>query len=178
MAARVMMVLIRRSGRGVLGSIPPTNKNVSVSVVSTWPVSLFTVPLLPGVPGITLAIKRSLRRSINFPRHQTQLSQFLLKKSRENLLKAIAQEQKVVRARAALPPIRGGPIVAAFYAPWQETGLHSLRANADRMTHVLPSWVHLAEGARGLDFHDWDPVTVPHNKDVLNIAHTNLLNVV
>ncbi len=87
---------------------------MSVIVVSTWLVSLFTVPLLPGVPGITLAIKRSLRRSINFPRHQTQLSQFLLKKSRENLLKAIAQEQKVVRARAALPPIRGGPIVASM----------------------------------------------------------------
>jgi cellulose synthase/poly-beta-1,6-N-acetylglucosamine synthase-like glycosyltransferase/spore germination protein YaaH/peptidoglycan/xylan/chitin deacetylase (PgdA/CDA1 family) len=151
---------------------------MSVIVVSTWLVSLFTVPLLPGIPGITLAIKRSLRRSINFPRHQTQLSQFLLKKYRENLLKAIAQEQKVIRARAALPPIRGGPIVAAFYAPWQETGLHSLRANADRMTHVLPSWAHLAGGARGLDFHDWDPILVPHNKEVIEIARTNSLNLV
>src|SRR5258708_6257307 len=151
---------------------------MSVIVVSTWLVSLFTVPLLPGVPGITFASRRSLRRSINFPRHQTQLSQFLLKKSRENLLKAIAQEQKVIRARAALPPIKGGPIVAAFSAPRQETGLHSLRANADRMTHVLPSWVHLAGGARGLDFHDWDPILVPHNKEVIEIARTNSLNLV
>lgn len=151
---------------------------LSVIVISTWLVSLFTVPLLPGVPGITLAIKRSLRHSLNFPRHQTQLQQFLLKRSREKLLKEITQERQVRRARAALPPIKGGNIVAAFYAPWQETGLHSLRANADHMTHVLPAWVHLAEGARGLDFHDWDPVTVPHNKDVLTIAHTNSLNVV
>src|SRR5258708_8217785 len=148
---------------------------MSVIVVSTWLVSLFTVPLLPGVPGITLAIKRSLRRSINFPRHQTQLQQFLLKKSRERLLQAIAPDQQVVRARAALPPIRGGPIVAAFYAPWQETGLHSLRANADRMTHVLPSLVHLASGARGLDFHYWTPILVPHNKETTEIALTNSL---
>jgi peptidoglycan-N-acetylglucosamine deacetylase len=151
---------------------------MSVIVVSTWLVSLFTVPLLPGIPGITLAIKRSLRHSINFPRHQSQLQQFILKRSRERLLKAIVQEQQTGRARAALPPIKGGPIVAAFYAPWQETGLHSLRANADRMTHLLPAWVHLAAGAKGLDFRDWDPITVPHNKDVLGIAHTNNLNVV
>src|SRR5437867_11473752 len=90
---------------------------LSVIVISTWLVSLFTVPLLPGVPGITLAIKRSLRRSINFPRHQTQLQQFLLKRSRERLLKEVARDRNIRHARAALPHIKGGPIVSAFYAP-------------------------------------------------------------
>lgn len=149
----------------------------AVLTVSVWLVSLFTVPLLPGVPGITVAIRRSLRRSIHFPRHQTRLRQFLLKQEREKLLSEVAKENKIRRARAALPPIQGGNIVAAFYAPWQETGLHSLRANANRMTHLLPAWVHLLENAKGLDFHDWDPVLVPHNKEVLEIARSNNLNI-
>src|SRR5258707_7651766 len=78
---------------------------MSFIVVSTGLVSLFTVPLLPGVPGITLAIKRSLRHSINFPRHQSQMQQFILKRSRERLLNSVSQEQQVQRARAALPPV-------------------------------------------------------------------------
>ncbi len=150
----------------------------AVLTVSVWLVSLFTVPLLPGVPGITVAIRRSLRKSIHLPRHQTRLQQFLLRRERLKLLTEIANEQKVRRARAALPPIQGGNIVAAFYAPWQETGLHSLRANANHMTHLLPAWVHLLENAKGLDFHDWDPVLVPHNTEVLEIARSNNLNIV
>ncbi len=150
----------------------------AVIAVSVWLVSLFTAPLLPGVKGITEPIRRSLRRSIHLPRHQTRLQQFLLRREREKLLSQIAREQKLRRARAALPPIQGGNIVAAFYAPWQETGLHSLRANASHMTHLLPSWVHLQESAKDLDFHDWDPQMVPHNKEVLEIARSNNLNIV
>jgi peptidoglycan-N-acetylglucosamine deacetylase len=149
----------------------------AVLAVSVWLVSLFTVPLLPGIPGIT-AIRRSLRRSIHLPRHQARLRQFLARRERDKLLSQIARENAIRRARAALPPIKGPGIVAAFYAPWQETGLHSLRFNAPRMTHLLPSWVHLAEDAKGLDFHDWDPVMVPHNKDVIEIARSNNLNIV
>ena len=151
---------------------------LAVVATSVWLVSLFTVPLLPGVPGITGVIRRTLRRSIRFPRHQSQLQVYLLQRERKKLLAAIADQQKIRRARTALPPIKGGGIVAAFYAPWQETGLNSLRANASHMTHLMPSWVHLAENAKGLDFHDWDPVLVPHNKDALDIARSNNLNII
>jgi cellulose synthase/poly-beta-1,6-N-acetylglucosamine synthase-like glycosyltransferase/spore germination protein YaaH/peptidoglycan/xylan/chitin deacetylase (PgdA/CDA1 family) len=155
----------------------------AVVTVSIWLLSLFTVPFLPTLPGITgpsisNVLRRSLRRSIHLPRHQTRLEQFLLKRDRQRLLSQISHEQQVQHARAARPPIQGGNIVAAFYAPWQETGLHSLRANAAHMTHLLPSWVHLQESAKGLDFHDWDPELVPHNKDVLDIARSNNLNIV
>jgi peptidoglycan-N-acetylglucosamine deacetylase len=155
----------------------------AVITVSVWLLSLFTVPFLPTLPGITgpsltTAIRRSLRRSIHLPRHETRLEQFLLKRDRQRLLSQISHEQQIQHARAARPPIQGGNIVAAFYAPWQETGLHSLRANAAHMTHLLPAWVHLQENAKGLDFHDWDPLMVPHNKDVLDIARSNSLNIV
>jgi len=155
----------------------------AVVTVSVWLLSLFTVPFLPTLPGITgpsltTAIRRSLRRSIHLPRHQTRLEQFLLKRDRQRLLSQISHEQQIQHTRAARPPIQGGNIVAAFYAPWQETGLHSLRANAAHMTHLLPAWVHLQENAKGLDFHDWDPLMVPHNKDVLDVARSNNLNIV
>jgi cellulose synthase/poly-beta-1,6-N-acetylglucosamine synthase-like glycosyltransferase/spore germination protein YaaH/peptidoglycan/xylan/chitin deacetylase (PgdA/CDA1 family) len=152
---------------------------LSVVVVSAFLVSVVSTPLLPEMPGITSEIKRSLRRSTHFPRHDTRLRQFILRRSREKLLAAIAQEQaqKARQARAIRPAAQSEGIVAAFYAPWQETGLHSLRANASRMTHLLPAWVHLQPNARGLDFHDWDNELTPHNKDVLDVARTNKLSV-
>ncbi|MCU1348351.1 MAG: glycosyl transferase family 2, partial [Acidobacteria bacterium] len=149
----------------------------AVVVASIFMISVIATPFLPEMPGITSAIQRTLKRSVRLPRHQTQLQQFLLKKSREKLLTAIASDQMARKARAAQPPVKAPGIVAAFYAPWQETGLHSLRANANHMTHLLPAWVHLQEDARGLDFHDWDPLLTPHNKDVLDIAHEHNLNV-
>ncbi|MEO6259859.1 MAG: glycosyltransferase [Thermoanaerobaculia bacterium] len=151
----------------------------SVATISVWLISLFTAPLLPGILGLTTPITRSLRRSLHLSRHQTELQQFKLKKDRDRLFLEIAKDRQQKHARAALPPVSGASgIVAAFYAPWQETGLHSLRANASRMTHILPAWVHLSEDARSLDFHDWDPVLTPHNNDVLEVAHTNNLNIV
>jgi cellulose synthase/poly-beta-1,6-N-acetylglucosamine synthase-like glycosyltransferase/spore germination protein YaaH/peptidoglycan/xylan/chitin deacetylase (PgdA/CDA1 family) len=150
----------------------------SVVAVSVWLISLFIVtPLLPGMPGITTAIKRSLRPAVHLPRHQTRMQQFLLRAAREKLLAQIAHDREPKRG-VARPPVKGPGIVAAFYAPWQETGLHSLRANASRMTHVMPAWVHLREDASGLEFRDWDPILTPHNIDVLEIAHTNNLNIV
>jgi peptidoglycan-N-acetylglucosamine deacetylase len=150
---------------------------VSVLIVSAWLVSLFTVPLLPGFRGITEVIRRGLR----VPAHRQARAQFLQKKDRDRLLAGITRDNKDRRAREAKGPIRtietGNSIVAAFYAPWQETGLHSLTANANRMTHLLPVWVHLSADARGLDFHDWDPILTPHNLDVLKTARANNLNV-
>jgi peptidoglycan-N-acetylglucosamine deacetylase len=150
---------------------------ISVVVVSVFLVSVLSVVTLPGFEGITTELKRSVKRSVITP-HQTRLQQFLLRRSRERLLTEIVREQKAQRAHQALPLVnaRSG-IVAAFYAPWQETGLHSLRANATKITHLMPAWVHLREDANGLDFRDWDPVAVPHNNDVLQIARSNNLNI-
>src|ERR1043166_4070090 len=130
-------------------------------------VSLEGQILLPGIEGITAPLKRQIRRTIRLPRHQSAKLQYLAKKDRGKLLDSIARDNQ--RKRPAPPPKTSG-IVAAFYAPWQETGLNSLEANADRMTHVLPSWVHLTGDGSGLDFRDWYPDSVPHNNDVLKIA--------
>ncbi len=151
---------------------------VSVVVTSVFLLSIFTAPWLPDMPGITSAIKFTLKKSVHIPRHQSKLYQFRAKRARERLFTAIAHDQKQKALIKAATANKGPAIVAAFYAPWQETGLHSLRANASKMTHLLPSWVHLTADGAGLDLHDWDPNLTPHNNDVLDIAHTNNLAIV
>jgi len=150
----------------------------AVITISVWLVSLFTIPFLPGIAGITSPSLRTLKRAIHLPRHDARLRQYAAKQYQAKLLAAIAHDNQVHAVKASKPPIKGNDIVAAFYAPWLETGLHSLKANAGHMTHLMPSWVHLQEDARGLDFHDWDPALVPHNNEVVKIARENNLNIV
>jgi len=131
------------------------------------------------MPGLTSELKRTLRRAVRLPRHQTRLQQYKQQKDRDRLFAQIIKDQKTARDKAAaLPPVPDNGIVAAFYAPWQETGLHSLHANAQNMTHLLPAWVHLKSDGGGLDFRDWDLETVPHNREVLKVCHENNLNIV
>lgn len=151
---------------------------LSVIVVSIFLLSIFSAPLLPDMPGITSALKRTLRTSVHLPRRQTKLQQFALKRDRERLLAEIGSEKKIKSIQKAHSAVKGSNIVAAFYAPWQEIGLHSLRANASKMTHLLPAWVHLGLDGGSLDYHDWDLALTPHNQDVLDIAHSNNLSII
>src|SRR3954462_10870154 len=73
----------------------------AVVTISAWLVSLFTAPLLPGVKGITEAIKREVR----IPHHQARKTQFLLAKDQKRLLNGIAQDEKARRAREAKGPV-------------------------------------------------------------------------
>ena len=143
----------------------------SAVTVSIWLVSLFVAPILPGFEGITIPIRRALRPQLHLPRHHAN-------RDRKALLAGIARDHQRLVARAAAPPIRTNNIVAAFYAPWQEIGLHSLAANAQQMTHLLPVWLHLSADGRSLDKRDWDPALVPHNLSVVETARQNNLNIV
>ena len=147
----------------------------AVVVVSVFLISLASAPLLPGMLGITVPIKRTLRNVI--PHRQTRMQQFLLKRSRDRFLSEVARERRAQAARMKPSLVNGPGIVAAFYAPWQETGFHSLHKFGKNMTHLLPAWVHLNSDGRTLDFHDWDPALVPQNIDVINEARANTLNI-
>src|SRR5437764_8510919 len=146
--------------------------------VSVWLVSLFAVPILPGFVGITTPIVRSFRPMLHVPRHHQKMTQFIATRERKKLFDAIVQDRKPKQARAAQPPIQSANIVAAFYAPWGETGLHALQANAKNMTRLLPVWSHLAPDGADLDRHDFDVTLVPHNADVMKYARENNLNIV
>ncbi|MBS1716954.1 MAG: glycosyltransferase [Armatimonadetes bacterium] len=153
--------------RGVLAAIA-----VSAVLGAGFTVSVLIPPLLPQLPGVNAEAKR---RSF-IPTTQSKLSekaQVLLAKSKAQLAERIAAEKPPTALRA-----RGEPIVAAYYAPWQETGLHSLEANASKITDLLPEWLHLSPDGRELDQSDFDPEVTPHNVEVIQIARANGIRIV
>ena len=152
---------------------------ISVVVVSLFLLSVFTAPALPGFPGITEA-RKTLRRSVHLPRRATQLLRFREKRARDRLFAEIDRDTAVQRAKAARPLVGGNDIVAAFYAPWEETpGLYSLRENATKITHLMPVWVRLNSTSDGLDLVDWDTSNGqnPINLSVESIARENNLHI-
>ncbi len=148
---------------------------VLAAIVTTlFGLSLFVAPFLPPVKGLTLISHPFAKMAqIAFPNAKHRQSEFLLSKARKALLEEIAGTKKLV---APLPK-SAGPIVAAYYAPWQETGLHSLRSNASKLTDLMPEWLHLGSDGRSIDIRDWDPNVTPHNLDVVAIARQNQVRI-
>lgn len=141
-----------------------------VVMTTVFVLSLLLVPVLPRLGGQTSRTRHAMyAAAVRLPNRQSRLRRHLLLRTREALFRQIVRDER--RLRAAKPPaLHLNRIVAAFYTTWQETGLHSLRANADRVTHLLPEWLHLSRNGSSLDLYDWDPAIVPHNRDVLQIA--------
>lgn len=143
---------------------------LSVMLTTIFVLSLLFVPVLPRVGWKTSDARHAPRAPVvHLPNRQSKLRRHILQRAREALFRQILQDER--RLQASKPPVpHVSRIVAAFYTTWQETGLHSLRANADKITHLLPEWLHLSRDGRSLDLYDWDPAIVPHNRDVLQIA--------
>ncbi|BCM93835.1 poly-beta-1,6-N-acetyl-D-glucosamine synthase [Abditibacteriota bacterium] len=70
-------------------------------------------------------------------------------------------------------PSNSSQIVAAFYAPYQETGLASFRVAAPHLTHIMPAWVQLNSAGKGLNLSDFDLAENPNNSTVIQIARDN-----
>jgi poly-beta-1,6 N-acetyl-D-glucosamine synthase len=138
--------------------------------------SLLIIPFLPGLPSIGREDQHFIRSGLTLVlQRNLHLKRFLLHRSRVALWREIAVER--ARSSQIRPPARGSDIVAAFYAPWQETGINSLRANAGRLTHVMPEWLHLNRQGNGLNLSDWDPKVTPRNLEVVKIARQHHLKI-
>ena len=154
---------------------------IFLAIAIVFLLSLVAIPALPPTVGLSVPMRRALRPHLPVPvKTETRLAHFLLQEERRKLLEAIARDQKQARAGAARSRAvvqTHPPIVAAFYATWQETGLHSLRANADHITHLMPLWLRIGADAVSLDSRDWNPDWTPHNRDVLRIANDHRIRV-
>lgn len=78
-----------------------------------------------------------------------------------------------VQTPTTAPVVSPTRVVAAFYAPYQATGLASFRLAAPRLTHVLPDWVHLAENGKGLELGDFNFDDNPNNRALIEVARAN-----
>src|SRR5436305_11631618 len=92
----------------------------AVVTISVWLVSLFTIPFLPGIEGITTPLRRAVKRTFRLPHHLNRMQMFAAAQERKHLLEQISRDKHASFVRASKPPIKGNNIVAAFYAPWLE----------------------------------------------------------
>ncbi len=113
------------------------------------------------------------------------LRRYLYRRARAQLLRAIQHERQAIQVeqqgnqqgqhedgdRPHRSSASAAPIVAAFYAPWQEVGLHTLRANASHLTHLFPVWLNLTPDGQQLDTRPASIKLAPLNQQVLAIAH-------
>ncbi|MDD5657032.1 MAG: glycosyl hydrolase family 18 protein, partial [Elusimicrobia bacterium] len=138
---------------------------IGLASLAIFLLSLYFIPYLPPVPGVCAPLRHALKRPFTpLPDRVQKLRRFLHERSRRALLR------QVERDRAAARPAGAPPVVGAFYATWQEEGIHSLRANAGRLTHLFPEWLHISADGSGLDLADFDLDAVPRNNEVLRIA--------
>jgi len=110
----------------------------------------------------------------NLPVTNTKKSIFLSSKARKDLLTEIDRTQ----AKTKAPPTHVEKIIAGFYAPWEESGIHSLNAYKSQLTHVIPAWLTLGSDGTSIDFTDFDLDENPKNQRVIEIAHSVGLRVV
>ncbi len=142
---------------------------VSLSVcLAVFVGSVLAKPLLPSLSDHSRRPSVALLSRILDPRARE--SAFLFNRERERLIDSMSPSK---RGRGSVPADEDSPIVAAFYAPWQETGIHSLRQNAANLTHLMPEWLHLDGDGESLDFTDWNPDASPLNLEVVKIAREN-----
>ncbi|MFI5213840.1 MAG: polysaccharide deacetylase family protein [Gemmatimonadales bacterium] len=136
-------------------------------------VSLLLAPFVtpPGSEGAPARLTQGKAGSLLAPR-RARVSRYVVQRSRA----ALAREIKADRTRRT-PAGSADSIVAAFYTVWQRNGLPSLEVNAERLTHLMPEWMHLSRDGSGLDTRDFDPLLEPDNQTVMKVARNYGLTV-
>lgn len=152
------------------------------AVLSTvFAASMLLVPFLPQLDAFS-----GLRHHVRppkpaIPSRKARLERYLSRRSREKLWREIsAAKARSDRRRAAAVTAkdeRSRAVAAAFYAPWQETGLESLRLHAKELTHLFPEWLRLDPTGTKLDTRDFDLASSPHNRDAIAIAREHGLEI-
>lgn len=121
--------------------------------------SLFVVPTLPQFQELLRPSKRVKTAAHLIP-----------KGSKRDLVALIKADQAKPKPIAATNPQQ---IVAGFYTPWQKSSIDSLRANADKLTHVMPEWLHLSSSGLDIDateFSGSSNAYLADNQEVIRIA--------
>jgi peptidoglycan-N-acetylglucosamine deacetylase len=139
---------------------------ISAVLLTVVVVGLFLLPFIPGLPGSKQpVILRSSHPSLN-GHEDSRITGYIFSQINAQLKRNIKME---VRSQPTPKASSGGPIVAAFYEPWQDTSLNSLRENAQKITHLMPTWLSLTADGTGLDLSNFD-VEDPRTNDVVDIT--------
>ncbi len=152
--------------RGIRFSRVAAVFGLMVAVLTTaFLISIFIV--LPTLPSLSAGPNRTLLPGL--PVQGGRRADFLTSKVRKQLADEITITQKKFKRPVRHP----SKIVAAFYAPWEESGVVSLRQNAAKLTHVVPQWLALGKDGKSIDYSMFDINDNPKNGDVVRIAREN-----
>ncbi|MDP4114906.1 MAG: glycosyltransferase [Bacteroidota bacterium] len=146
----------------------------SIIIATILTVFIFSIVGVSIFPTVTGHKHSSQIKFPKLPERKDKKIQFVYKAAKNKLWNNIdSSKNKIAGAQK-----NGDKIVAGFYATWQETGLHSLRANASKMTHVFPAWLSLNPDGISINYSEWNPDITPHNLDVVSIARSNQLRII
>jgi cellulose synthase/poly-beta-1,6-N-acetylglucosamine synthase-like glycosyltransferase/spore germination protein YaaH/peptidoglycan/xylan/chitin deacetylase (PgdA/CDA1 family) len=164
--ATLLLLLLVVCGSAFLFSLRTSSAN-SGAAANTGAATPGTSAAKPGSSPVAYSSRRA------------PVSNRLLESYRQDSLAAIREvEAKKKGAGTPLPkPAQADAVVVGFYAPWQTTGLNSLRSNADKLTHVMPEWVHLGKDGASLDLTDWEVPESSRSTEVKQIAQQHHLQV-
>ncbi len=163
----------RKYGAVGIGAVLALIAAVVLTVVG---VGCFLLPFIPGLPGGKPVIMRESHPPLINPRgDEMRKEDYILSKRKSDL------EHEIDVAKREHKPIpkadTSGPVVAAFYAPWDDPScFSSFKDNASKLTHVMPVWFTLAEDGQSIDFSNFDPENYPNNLQVEKIADDNGVN--
>ena len=142
-----------------------------VSTFAAVTTTLFAIIICFTIPALqdpTTKVKRPSGLLSNIRDGNSPAFVFQHSKARRDLYLDMAKS----RSKIKNPPAHVDKIVAGFYAPWEESGLHSLKAYTSRLTHVIPAWLMLNPDGQSIDFSDFDLDQNPKNIEVLEIARS------
>ncbi|MBS1724996.1 MAG: glycosyltransferase [Armatimonadetes bacterium] len=137
--------------------------------------------LASGLLGL-FSVSLVARDTLQPQRSATQINRFLLSLDRRKADHQLAQLKAEIGKRLGprhTAPLRSeGRIVLAYFAPWEDTALASLRAHADSLTHLAPVWLTLNDTGTAVDFSEFDPGQDPGQQKMLAIAREAGLRIV
>ncbi len=157
-----------------------TAAGLLIAIITTiFALTLFIIPFIPTIPGLTSAEHHQVKfPTLKIPQEKARLSRYLLHNSKVELWNEIEKEKKNRHKQISKKANQPDKIIAGYYAPWEETGLNSLRANASKLNILFPTWLKLNKKGNAVDTSDCDVGSSPHNLDVVQIARNNNVRIV
>jgi len=136
--------------KGVLG-VGAALAAVTAVLLTIVVIGCFLLPFIPGLPGGKPVVMRSTHPPLISSRgDEMRQADFILSRRRVDLQREIDSAK---RLHEPIPKAdTSGPVVAAFYAPWEDPScFSSFKDNASKLTHVMPVWFTLANDGESLD---------------------------
>lgn len=136
--------------------------------------SLLAIPFIS--PSADVGLSRVGKLIPGLPHSHEKKELAAINHARTALWQEVSRENRASARPLAVPTTGGNseaPVVAAFYAPWQNTGISSLRREAGHLTHLMPDWLLLNSAGNGLDLSQYDALQNPANPQAEALARKN-----